>query len=209
MRVDLIRIDHFRGLESFWSVPAGEKTALNGRWVKAPAYLLFETFLEELGSLPILAEDLGIIGPEVIALRDHFGFPGMKILHFAFDGNPKNSYLPFNIGTNSVIYTGTHDNNTTVGWYKQSSEDERTHLHRYLGCQGPYGIEWDLIRLALSSNANLAIIPLQDVLGLDSDARMNKPGTAEGNWAWRYRSEVLTEVYSDRLRDMTLIYGRN
>jgi 4-alpha-glucanotransferase len=208
MRVDLFRIDHFRGFESFWSVPAGEKTALNGQWVKAPGYQLFETILEELGSLPILAEDLGIIGPEVIALRDRFGFPGMKILHFAFEGNPKNPYLPFNVGTNSVIYTGTHDNNTTVGWYKQISDQERTYLHQYLGCQGPYGIEWDLIRLALSSSANFAIIPLQDVLGLDTDARMNIPGKAEDNWAWRFRSELLTETYSNRLKEMTLVYGR-
>lgn len=207
-RVDLIRIDHFRGLESFWSVPAGETTALKGRWIKAPGYQLFETILEKLGRLPILAEDLGIITQEVIALRDHFGFPGMKILHFAFDGDPKNFYLPFNVDKNSVMYTGTHDNTTTVGWYKQISEEERSRLHRYLGCQGPYGIAWDLIRLALSSPANFAIIPLQDVLGLDADARMNTPGTAEGNWTWRYRSEALTETLSDRLKDMTLIYGR-
>jgi 4-alpha-glucanotransferase len=206
--VDLIRIDHFRGLESFWSVPAGEETAIHGQWVKAPGYALFETIRDELGSLPIIAEDLGDIDQAVLDLRDHFEFPGMKILHFAFGSDAKNSYLPFNITANSVIYTGTHDNNTTVGWYNQASDHERTRLFQYLGCTAPYGIAWDLIRLALSSVANQAIIPLQDVFNLGEDARMNAPGTAEDNWAWRYRGEALTEEYSNRFKEMVYIYGR-
>lgn len=206
--VDLIRIDHFRGLESFWSVPAGEETAINGRWVKAPGYALFETIRAELGSLPILAEDLGDIDQAVLDLRDHFEFPGMKILHFAFGSDAKNAYLPFNFGANCVVYTGTHDNDTTVGWYTTASDHERGQLHQYLCCTGPHGIAWDAIRLALSSVANQAIIPLQDIFGLGSNARMNTPSTAEGNWGWRYRSEALTEEYSNRLRDMVFIYGR-
>ncbi|MBD2099280.1 4-alpha-glucanotransferase [Leptolyngbya sp. FACHB-261] len=206
--VDLIRIDHFRGLEAYWSVPAGEETAMNGRWIKAPGYALFETIREELGSLPILAEDLGDISPEVLQLRDHFEFPGMRILQFAFGNDAKNPFLPFNFSANSVVYTGTHDNNTTVGWYNQISDYERGRLHEYLGCTGSYGIAWDMIRLALSSVANQALIPLQDIFSLGSNARMNFPSSAEGNWAWRYRSEALTEDYSNRLKAMVKIYGR-
>jgi 4-alpha-glucanotransferase len=206
--VDMIRIDHFRGLEAYWSVPAGEETAINGEWIKAPGYKLFETIREQLGSLPIIAEDLGEIDQPVLDLRDHFGFPGMKILHFAFGSDAKNDYLPFNVETNSVIYTGTHDNNTTVGWYHQIADYERDRLHRYLGCMGPYGIAWDLIRLAMSSVANQAIVPIQDVFSLGQDARMNAPGTADNNWAWRFRGEALTEDYSNRLKEMVHIYGR-
>jgi 4-alpha-glucanotransferase len=207
--VDLIRIDHFRGLESFWSVPAGEETAIKGEWVKAPGQKLFETVRDELGSLPILAEDLGDIDEEVINLRDGFGFPGMKILQFAFGSDAKNAYLPHNVTPNFLVYTGTHDNDTTVGWYDQASDYERERFHQYLGCTGPYGIAWDLIRLTMSSVANQAIIPLQDVFSLGTNARMNTPGTAEGNWAWRYRGEALTEEYSDRLKQLVNIYGRN
>jgi 4-alpha-glucanotransferase len=207
--VDLVRIDHFRGLEAFWSVPAGEETAVNGKWVKAPGYALFDAIRDQLGTLPIIAEDLGSIDQEVLDLRDHYGFPGMKILHFAFGSDSKNFYLPFNIEHNSVIYTGTHDNDTTVGWYQSASDYERDRLHQYLGCTGSYGIAWDLIRLAMSSVANQAIIPLQDVFSLGSDARMNAPGTAEGNWSWRYRGEALTDDYTHRLKEMVNIYGRN
>ncbi len=207
--VDLIRIDHFRGLEAYWSVPAEEETAIAGKWVKAPGTALFNTIREELGILPIIAEDLGDIDQDVLDMRDHFGFPGMKILHFAFGSDAKNAYLPFNITANSVIYTGTHDNNTTVGWYdEQASDYEKSRLHQYLGCTSNYGIAWDLIRLALSSVATQAIIPLQDVLSLGANARMNVPSQAEGNWGWRYRSQALTEEYSDRLQEMVMIYGR-
>ncbi|MGK7876747.1 MAG: 4-alpha-glucanotransferase [Xenococcaceae cyanobacterium] len=207
--VDMIRIDHFRGLESFWSVPAGEQTAINGQWVPAPGYALFETIREELGRLPIIAEDLGDINQAVLDMRDHFEFPGMKILHFAFDGDGTNPYLPFNANTNSVIYTGTHDNNTTIGWYYENATDyERDRLNKYLGSPGPHGIAWEMIRLVLSSVSNQAIIPIQDVFSLGSNARMNTPSTNEGNWLWRYRGEALTEEYSNRLKEMVMIYGR-
>lgn len=206
--VDLIRIDHFRGFQAYWAVPEGEETAMNGEWVEAPGEALFETMAQELGSLPILAEDLGVITPEVEALRDRFDFPGMKILQFAFGSDRYNPYLPYNYVANSVVYTGTHDNNTTIGWFEAASDYERGRLLTYLGCQSDTGIHWDMIRLALSSAANQAIIPLQDVLGLDGDSRMNTPGIPTGNWEWRYSSEALTFELQERLKFMTLIYGR-
>lgn len=207
--VDIIRIDHFRGLESYWSVPGGETTAVNGCWIKAPGLALFNKIREKLGVLPIMAEDLGEIDQNVIDLRDHFQFPGMNILHFAFGSDSQNPYLPFNINHNSVVYTGTHDNNTTVGWYyDNTSEYGQKHLSEYIGAHSSHGVAWDLIRLALSSVSNQAIIPLQDIFSLGSDARMNTPGLAEGNWGWRYRAEALNSEYSTRLRDMVMIYGR-
>jgi 4-alpha-glucanotransferase len=210
--VDIIRIDHFRGLESYWSVPAGEETAINGRWIKAPGAALFDAIGNKLGSLPIIAEDLGDIDRAVLDLLNRYGFPGMKILQFAFSKDSSNPYLPFNTTPNSVIYTGTHDNNTTVGWFYEDLHDkeyEKNRFLQYLGCTSSSGISWDLIRLALSSIANQAIIPLQDIFSLGSDARMNMPGTSEGNWHWRYRGEALTQEYSDRLRDMVDLYGRD
>ncbi|NJO39488.1 MAG: 4-alpha-glucanotransferase [Cyanobacteria bacterium CRU_2_1] len=207
--VDLIRIDHFIGFESFWAVPEGETVAINGEWMKAPGKAFFETLQQKLGTLPILAEDLGTITPEVEALRDYFEFPGMKVLQFAFGGDASNPYLPFNYDKrNYVIYTGTHDNDTTVGWYEKLSEHERTNLLTYLGCTSSEGIHWDMIRLAFASIANLAIIPLQDVLGLGTEARMNFPGQLEGNWAWRYRSEALNDEVRDRLKQLTRSFGR-
>ncbi|GAB4386042.1 MAG: 4-alpha-glucanotransferase [Elainellaceae cyanobacterium] len=207
--VDLIRIDHFIGFESFWAVPQGEESALNGSWMKAPGKEFFEILRQELGTLPILAEDLGTVTPEVEALRDHFEFPGMKVLHFAFGGDASNPYLPFNYHhRNCVVYTGTHDNDTTVGWYEKLSELEREKLRRYLGCHSPEGVHWDLIRLASSSVANLAIVPLQDILGLGTESRMNFPGQMEGNWAWRYQGWVLTDEIRDRLRQTTELFGR-
>ncbi len=206
--VDIVRIDHFRGFEAYWEVPQGETTAINGRWVKGPGEEFFEVLKEKLGTLPIIAEDLGLITPEVLELRDRFEFPGMKVLHFAFDGNPDNFYLPFNIEHNCVIYTGTHDNNTTLGWFKQLPDYQRENLLRYLGCFSPEGINWDLIRLAFSSIGNLAILPIQDLLGLGEEAQMNCPGVAEGNWGWRYRPDVLTDQLRDRLKTLTCTYGR-
>lgn len=206
--VDLMRIDHFRGFAAYWAVPAEEETAENGTWVEGPGAKLFLAIREALGSLPIIAEDLGDIDQDVIDLRDQFNFPGMKILHFAFGGGSDNPFLPFNVSPNSVIYTGTHDNDTTLGWYQSAPDYERERLHQYLGCNSADGVVWDLIRLAFSSVANQAIIPLQDVCSLGTDARMNLPGTAEGNWTWRYRPEALTSDYSDRLRALTQIYGR-
>ncbi len=207
--VDIVRIDHFRGFEAYWEVKQGETTAINGRWVKAPGEEFFQVLKEELGNLPIIAEDLGLITKEVLELRDRFEFPGMKILQFAFGGGPDNPYLPFNVDRNSVIYTGTHDNNTTVGWFNQIPDYEKENVLRYLGCFSPEGIHWDLIRLAFSSVANLAIIPVQDLLGLDSEGQMNRPSIAEGNWGWRYRPGVLTDQLCDRLKNLTYTYGRD
>jgi 4-alpha-glucanotransferase len=206
--VDIIRIDHFRGFEAYWAVPQGETTAMNGEWIEAPGVALFEAIRKRLGKLPVLAEDLGIITPEVEALRDQFEFPGMKVLQFAFGSDPGNPFLPFNYTRNAVVYTGTHDNDTTVGWFNTGNDYEKQNLLLYLGCISPDGIHWDLIRLALSSIANQAIIPLQDVLGLGTEARMNFPSTAEGNWEWRYQPGVLTPDLSDRLKTLTLRYGR-
>jgi 4-alpha-glucanotransferase len=208
--VDIIRIDHFRGLEAYWAVAFGQTTAINGRWIKAPGYDLLNAIRDRLGKLPIIAEDLGDIDDEVLALRDHYAFPGMKILHFAFGSDAGNPYLPFNVDRNCVIYTGTHDNNTTIGWFEENANDyEKTRLYQYLGGRSEWGVAWDLIRLAYSSVANQAIVPLQDVFSLGSDARMNTPGLAEGNWSWRYRGEALTDEYSDRLRDFVSLFGRN
>jgi 4-alpha-glucanotransferase len=206
--VDYIRIDHFRGFEGFWAVPKGETTAMKGRWVKAPGQAFFETLLQELGELPILAEDLGIITPEVEALRDRFEFPGMKVLHFAFGSDPGNAFLPFNYPRNCVVYTGTHDNDTTVGWYATANDYEKENLQRYLGTVGEDGIHWDLIRIAMSSIANLAILPLQDILGLGNEARMNYPSVAEGNWAWRYTSHALEDEVKNKLATLTWLFGR-
>jgi 4-alpha-glucanotransferase len=206
--VDVIRIDHFRGFEAYWAVKQGEETAINGEWLKAPGEELFETIKQELGVLPVLAEDLGVITPEVEALRDKFEFPGMKVLQFAFGSDPGNPFLPFNYNRNFVVYTGTHDNDTTVGWFNQANDLEKQQVLLYLGCISPEGIHWDLIRLALSSIANQAIIPLQDIFGLGTEARMNFPSVAEGNWDWRYQKEALTEELSHRLKILTTLYGR-
>jgi 4-alpha-glucanotransferase len=206
--VDLIRIDHFRGFEAYWAVPENETTAMNGEWVKSPGQEFFKAVKAELGSLPILAEDLGVITPDVEALRDEFEFPGMKILQFAFGSGPGNPYLPFNYVRNCLVYTGTHDNDTTVGWWSKIAEHERWGVHAYIGDISSDGIHWDMIRLAFSSIADYAIAPLQDLLGLGSDARMNTPGKAEGNWIWRYRAEALNGELRDRIRGCTMTFGR-
>lgn len=212
--VDIIRIDHFRGFESFWAVPLDPeiepelRTAEKGEWVKAPGKEFFEALRDQLGKLPILAEDLGVITPEVEELRDTFEFPGMKILQFAFGSDPANPFLPFNYPRNCVVYTGTHDNDTTVGWFNSRPEWERDAILRYLSHVSPDGIHWDCIRLAYSSVANLAILPMQDLFGLGSEARMNFPGQIEGNWEWRYWSDALTTELGDRLKTMIHTYGR-
>jgi len=207
--VDIIRIDHFRGFEAFWEVEAGEKTAMNGKWKLAPGHELFATLKRALGNLPILAEDLGVITLEVEALRDEFKFPGMRILLFAFGGDSDNSYLPHHYVKNSLVYTGTHDNDTAVGWWERASEEEKELLVKYAGIDEVKDVHWLLIRMALASVSDLAVIPLQDIFGLDNTARMNMPGTATGNWSWRYNSEdLLTPELSDRLRNLTQIYSR-
>lgn len=206
--IDVIRIDHFRGFEAYWAVEQGEVTAINGEWMKAPGEELFDAIKDKLGTLPVLAEDLGVITPEVEALRDKYDFPGMKVLQFAFGSDPGNPFLPFNYTRNAVVYTGTHDNDTTVGWFNQANDWEKRNLLMYLGCISSEGVHWDVIRLALSSIANQAIIPLQDVLGLGSEGRMNFPSTAEGNWGWRYQQPMLTKELSERLKNLTQLYGR-
>ncbi len=204
---DMIRIDHFRGFQAYWEIPAEEETAMNGRWVEAPGGQLFEALRIHYGGLPFVAEDLGIITPEVTALRERFNLPGMKILQFAFDGNRDNPYLPYNHEHNAVVYTGTHDNDTALGWYEGLDEGTRHYLHDYVG-----GIDeampWPLIRLALSSVAVTAIVPMQDILGLGGGHRMNTPGTTEGNWSWRFQWEQLAEGAAGRLRHLTHLYGR-
>ncbi len=208
--VDIIRIDHFRGFESFWGVPQGEETAINGEWYTAPGREFFQVLHQTLGeAFPIVAEDLGVITPEVEALRDDFGFPGMKVLHFAFDSDRANPFLPFNYGgRNAVVYTGTHDNNTTLGWFEGRSPEAQQTVINYLGCICPEGIQWSLIRLASSSVANMAIFPLQDVLGLGESCRMNLPGTAAGNWGWRYHPDQLEPGLAGHLSFITEMYGR-
>ena len=206
--VDIVRIDHFRGFEAYWAVERGEETAINGEWIKAPGDALFQVIRDKFGKLPVLAEDLGVITPEVEKLRDDFEFPGMKILHFAFGSGAGNPYLPFNFERNSVVYTGTHDNNTTVGWYENLPEHEKQGVLAYIGCVSSEGINWDLIRLALSSIANQAIIPLQDILGLGTEARMNVPSEGEGNWEWRYLPGALTEKEVELFKKMTETFGR-
>ena len=215
---DILRIDHFRGFAASWEIPGGDKTAERGRWVDAPGRELFTAIVNALGSLPIIAEDLGVITPDVEALRDGFGFPGMRILQFAFGGDPRNLDLPHNYHRNMVVYTGTHDNDTTVGWFKSvagagSTRDaaqikrEREFCLEYLNSDGAE-IHWDFIRAVLASVANTAIVPLQDVLGLGTEARINLPASTQGNWSWRYRADDLTDEARSRLRQMTEVYGR-
>ena len=206
--VDVTRIDHFRGFDAYWAVERGQETAMYGEWIKAPGTALLDLINQKFGDLPIIAEDLGVITPEVVALRDRYEFPGMKILQFAFGAGPGDPFLPFNYDRNCVVYTGTHDNDTTVGWFNQLSNYERDEVLRYLGCIDPQGIHWSLIRMGWMSIANMAIVPYQDLLGLDTDARMNFPGKPEGNWGWRYRSEALNREVGDRLKTMTYISGR-
>jgi 4-alpha-glucanotransferase len=209
---DLVRIDHFRGFEAYWRVPAGETTAIKGEWVKAPGQEFFQTLGNRLGYLPVLAEDLGTITTEVEQLRDQFDFPGMKILQFAFGDTAQNPYLPFNYNRNCVVYPGTHDNDTALGWWQSLEEKTQQHLAHYLGYATPEAvteIHWELIRVALSSIADLAILPLQDLLGLGGDHRMNDPATNDGNWRWRYPlTHMLTPEISQRLLRMTQIYRR-
>ena len=204
---DIVRIDHFRGLESYWEIPATEETALAGKWRKGPGADFFNALKNTLGSLNVIAEDLGDITPEVIALRKQFELPGMCILHFAFDRDPNNLYLPHNIEKNSVIYTGTHDNNTTIGWWHSISEYDRDYVRRFLAVSGEW-IHWDMIRSAFSSVANFAIIPMQDVLGLSEEHRMNKPGEPDEQWEWRFTAEQIMEWHAQYLSELTWLYGR-
>jgi 4-alpha-glucanotransferase len=217
--VDITRLDHFRGFEKYWEIPGTSTTAINGKWVPGPGAALFQAVEKALGRLDIIAEDLGMITPEVHALRQQFDFPGMRVLQFSFGSGPEaDSSRPHNYPKNCVVYTGTHDNNTTVGWFKAEdvtgttqSREEREKETRialeYLGTDGRE-INWDFIRLALMSLADTAIIPMQDILGLGSEARMNVPGTTEGNWRWRFVPDTLTEEMKSRLKELTVLSAR-
>jgi 4-alpha-glucanotransferase len=204
---DVIRIDHFRGFEACWSVPAGETTAINGQWVKVPGRALFD-FLTKHINLPLVAEDLGVITDEVVALRQDFDLPGMKILQFAFDSGADNAYLPHNHEPNSVVYTGTHDNDTTCGWFNSLPEHVKQKLYAYLHCQAA-DMPWALIESAYASVARLAIIPMQDILALDSEHRMNTPGTVDGNWRWRFEWSWLNEGTHACVRHLGQFYDRS
>ncbi|RME06659.1 MAG: 4-alpha-glucanotransferase, partial [Deltaproteobacteria bacterium] len=205
--VDVVRLDHFRGFEAYWEIPAHEATAVNGRWRKGPGEDFFERIGAALGDLPIIAEDLGLITPEVEVLRDRFGFPGMKILQFAFGDTPQNGYLPHNFRPECVVYTGTHDNDTIGGWFRSAPRALQREVCGYLGSEGGE-IHWDFIRLGLSSVARLAIFPIQDILGLGSEARMNTPGKEKGNWTWRLTEAELSTAPFSRLQILTHRYGR-
>ncbi len=205
---DIIRIDHFRGFESYWAVPFGDKTAENGKWEKGPGIDLFNAIKSELGALPIIAEDLGELTDKVIELREATGFPGMKILGFAFGSGEKNDYLPHNYHKNCVVYTGTHDNDTIVGWFEKAEEKDRRFAMDYLNSRNEKEINWDAIRGAWSSVACIALAPIQDFLGLGSEARINTPGIASGNWQWRLKEGILTDELAEKIAKLTKIYSR-
>lgn len=209
---DLLRVDHFRGFESYWEIRASEETAMNGHWVKTPGKALFNTLLENIGRLPFVAEDLGTITPAVNALREKYGWPGMKILQFAFDGNAGNPYLPHNFdSSNCVVYTGTHDNDTTLSWFQLLSSPDQQRVNQYLGLNGDAKdnqMPWPMIRCALASVATLAVLPMQDLLSLGQGNRMNTPGTSKNNWSWRFEWNQVEQSMPGRLREMIGIYGR-
>lgn len=204
---DTVRIDHFRGFVACWEIPAGDATAENGRWIETPGRELFAVLKKTLGDLPIIAENLGVITPEVENLREEFGFPGMRVLQFAFGGDATNDHLPHRHTRDSVVYTGTHDNDTTLGWFTHLGDEERAYALRYLGTDGRE-INWEMIRAAMASVGNLAIVPMQDVLGLGNEARMNLPASETGNWAWRMKPNALGGELATRLHDLTKLYGR-
>lgn len=216
---DLVRLDHFRGFEAYWEIPDSETTAVNGRWVKGPGAAVFDAVRAALGDVPMIAEDLGVITPEVDALRDQLGYPGMRILQMAFGDDAKaGEYRPHHHIRNCGVCTATHDHNTTVGWFTaqpgtqttQGAEQvarERDNALRYAGTDGKE-IHRDFIRMALGSVARLAVFPLQDVLGLGSESRMNLPGTLRGNWEWRFQADMLTPAVRQRLAELTRVYER-
>ncbi len=204
---DIVRLDHFRGFVAYWEVPAGYPTAEIGKWVPGPGADFFATVKKDLGELPIIAEDLGEITPDVFELRDQFDLPGMKICQFAFGGEPDEPFLPHNYPINCVAYSGTHDNDTVLGWYQTAPEKERDFCRRYLSRDGE-NISWDIIRAVWSSVANFAIAPLQDFLSLDSSARMNFPGRASGNWSWRFEANDLSADLVNRIYEINYLYSR-
>ena len=205
---DILRIDHFRGFDAYWSVPYGDATAENGRWETGPGYDFFRVMKKVLGDRKVIAEDLGFLTKSVLKLVEKTGYPGMKVLQFAFDSREDSDYLPHNYNQNCVVYTGTHDNDTTAGWYDSITEHDREHADEYLNLHEKDTVQWEFIRAALSSVADTAVIPLQDYLGLKSEARINTPSTLGGNWEWRLEPDVLTRKLADQIRDITRLYGR-
>jgi 4-alpha-glucanotransferase len=219
MLYDIVRIDHFRGFEAYWEVPGGETTAVLGRWVKGPGAELFRVLQSQFGELPIIAENLGVITPEVEAIRHEFGFPGMAILQFAFGNDPQGpSFRPHNYPREVVAYTGTHDNDTTVGWWKSTGTSDSVRTPEDVAKEHAFArayldfhdepVHWVLIRAVLASVANTAVVPMQDLLGLGNEARMNRPGTSSGNWRWRMRPDSIDLQLSARLQQLNSIYGR-
>ena len=205
---DMVRIDHFRGFEAYWEVKYGSSDAVNGKWTKGPGYKFFERIKDELGELPIIAEDLGFLTDEVYELIEKTGFPGMKVLQFAFESGAESEHLPHNYTRNCVVYTGTHDNNTIIGWVKKAGKRELLFARDYLKLSFEEGFNWGFIRGAFSSTADTCIIPMQDYLGLGDEARMNTPSTLGNNWVWRMKEDALTDELAEKIAKLTRIYGR-
>lgn len=205
---DVVRIDHFRGFDEYYNIPYGDPTAEFGAWEKGPGYELFKVLKEKLGNMQVIAEDLGFLTPSVIKLVKRTGYPGMKVLQFAFDADGDSDYLPHNYTENSVVYTGTHDNDTTVGWFRSMSRKDRNFAKRYLNFKGNKNVEWEFIRAALSSVANTAIIPMQDYLGLGKEARINIPSTLGENWKWRMQKGQTSGELAQKIYDLSKLYAR-
>ena len=205
---DVVRIDHFRGFDEYYFIPYGDQTAEFGHWEQGPGYDIFKVMKEKLGNKAVIAEDLGFLTPSVIKLVKKTGYPGMKILQFAFDSREESDYLPHNYTNNSVVYTGTHDNDTTMGWYDTFNRKDKAFAKRYLNIKSRKDIHWEFIRAALASVSDTAIIPMQDYLGLGTEARINTPSTLGDNWKWRLVSGQLTDELAKEIRQMTKLYGR-
>ena len=205
---DVIRIDHFRGLQSYYAIPGEETTAVNGEWRKGPGMEFFEAIIKNCGNVNFIAEDLGFLTPKVHGLRRACGFPGMKVLEFAFDSREESDYLPHNYEKNCVVYTGTHDNDTAAGWFQAASKEDRAYACRYMGIERPEEGHWGFIRTAYASVARLAVIQMQDFLGLGSECRMNIPATVGDNWRWRMKKDALTPTLGERIRSLAALYGR-
>lgn len=205
---DVVRIDHFRGFASYYTVPFGEKTARRGKWCKGPGMPLFDSLRKRCGELPIMAEDLGFLTPEVRALLKETGFPGMKVLQFAFDSREESDYLPHNYDRHCVVYTGTHDNDTVLGWARTAAPADVAFAGRYLHMGDGDSLNWSMMRAAVASVADTAILTMQDILGLSSEGRINTPATDSGNWTWRLDARCLNDWLSGILREMTALYGR-
>ncbi len=205
---DIVRIDHFRGFDEYWFVPYGDETARNGKWMPGPGIALFETMKEVLGEKKVIAEDLGFLTETVLELVENTGFPGMKVLQFAFGGDADNAYLPHNHKKNSIVYTGTHDNETTIGWYWNLDKKTRKHVKDYFDITDETKVNWTFIRVALASVADTVVIPMQDYLGKGNEARINTPSTLGSNWEWRMKSDACTKELAEKIYELTKVYGR-